>query len=250
MSYLQRLATQTIKAPGNVRPLVNPYVNSTESRPESADEGLAEETIYRNQPKPLPRRTGIPSSPPAFAGGQTSQKVSSAEVSRGLRESSTESIPFEPLTGESEIEGKTSAKDRVVHLEHPLLENSRPQAQAHAESASPGDVPIEIVMQESIEPETRKDPARPRQPPVGKAAHQVRPSDVRILDPHPTRGMEQTHLPRNSGPPLRGADEIEINIGRIEVTAIPPAAPRSTPPARKSLNLDEYLQRRNGRNDR
>jgi hypothetical protein len=62
--------------------------------------------------------------------------------------------------------------------------------------------------------------------------------------------MEQTHLPRNSGPPLRGADEIEINIGRIEVTAIPPAAPRSTPPARKSLNLDEYLQRRNGRNDR
>ncbi len=46
----------------------------------------------------------------------------------------------------------------------------------------------------------------------------------------------------------RGADDIQINIGRIEVVAVPPAPARSTPaPARKGMSLDEYLSRRNGR---
>jgi hypothetical protein len=42
-------------------------------------------------------------------------------------------------------------------------------------------------------------------------------------------------------------DEIEINIGRIEVTAAPPplraAAPKTQ---RKAPSLDDYLRRRNG----
>jgi hypothetical protein len=44
------------------------------------------------------------------------------------------------------------------------------------------------------------------------------------------------------------SEEIEIHIGRIEVTAMPPAAPRPMPaPARKTQTLDEYLRRSNGR---
>jgi hypothetical protein len=43
-------------------------------------------------------------------------------------------------------------------------------------------------------------------------------------------------------------DDIQINIGRIEVIAAPPLAPRSAPaPARKGISLDEYLSRRDGR---
>lgn len=43
-------------------------------------------------------------------------------------------------------------------------------------------------------------------------------------------------------------DDIQIHIGRIEVIAMPPAAPRPTPvPARKSQTLDEYLRRGSGR---
>lgn len=251
--YLQRLVTQAIKPQGNVRPLVNPYVNSIESRPEPADEGLVEETVYGtvNQPKQFPRRTGIPSAVPTPASGATLKRDSSAEVSRErVQESSAESVPFEPLMSENEIEVTTSAKGRVVHVEHPRSGNSR--AQTHDDSARREDVPLEIVVQESAPLETRKDPTRSRvrqQPLLGKtAAHEVRPSDVKILSPRAARRMEQPHLLRNSAPPLRGADEIQINIGRIEVTAIPAAASRSTPPARKSLNLDEYLQRRNGRN--
>lgn len=46
----------------------------------------------------------------------------------------------------------------------------------------------------------------------------------------------------------RQGDEIQIHIGRIEVTAMPPAAPRPMPvPARKTQTLDEYLRRGSGR---
>jgi hypothetical protein len=48
--------------------------------------------------------------------------------------------------------------------------------------------------------------------------------------------------------PERGPEDIRIHIGRIEVTAAPPAPARPAPaPARKSPSLDEYLKRRPGR---
>lgn len=44
------------------------------------------------------------------------------------------------------------------------------------------------------------------------------------------------------------SSEIQIHIGRIEVTAMPPTVPRPVPtPARKSETLDEYLRQRNER---
>jgi len=42
------------------------------------------------------------------------------------------------------------------------------------------------------------------------------------------------------------ADDIQIHIGRIEVTAVPPAAPRPAPP-RKGQTLDDYLRTSKGR---
>jgi len=46
----------------------------------------------------------------------------------------------------------------------------------------------------------------------------------------------------------RQGDDIQIHIGRIEVTAMPPTASRPMPvPARKSQTLDEYLRRGSGR---
>ena len=53
---------------------------------------------------------------------------------------------------------------------------------------------------------------------------------------------------RRRQPAQREADEIHIHIGRIEVAAIAQPAPRPTAAAaRRSLNLDEYLRRGNGR---
>jgi hypothetical protein len=48
--------------------------------------------------------------------------------------------------------------------------------------------------------------------------------------------------------PEREPDEIQIHIGRIEVTAAPPAAVRpASKPERKALSLDDYLKRKRGR---
>ena len=53
---------------------------------------------------------------------------------------------------------------------------------------------------------------------------------------------------RRSQPAQREADEIHIHIGRIEVAAISQQAPRpAAAAARRSLNLDDYLRRGNGR---
>lgn len=47
----------------------------------------------------------------------------------------------------------------------------------------------------------------------------------------------------------REPDEIQIHIGRIEVTAVPPAPVRpAARTERKSINLDEYLKQRRGGN--
>jgi hypothetical protein len=44
----------------------------------------------------------------------------------------------------------------------------------------------------------------------------------------------------------RDPDEIQIHIGRIEVTAIQPPAPRAPKPSDKAISLDAYLERHNG----
>ena len=58
------------------------------------------------------------------------------------------------------------------------------------------------------------------------------------------RGNERTDASSRMARPDRETDEVQIHIGRIEVTAVPPAPARpAAPPARKSLRLDEYLRR-------
>jgi hypothetical protein len=53
----------------------------------------------------------------------------------------------------------------------------------------------------------------------------------------------EPHAPRAERQP----DEIQIHIGRIEVTAVSAPAPRPPRPPDKSVSLDDYLRRRGGR---
>ena len=52
---------------------------------------------------------------------------------------------------------------------------------------------------------------------------------------------------RHAGPVERQPDEIQIHIGRIEVTAMLPPVPRGPKASDRGLSLDAYLNRRNGR---
>lgn len=77
-------------------------------------------------------------------------------------------------------------------------------------------------------------------------------SSPQALPAPPTRSTDQSRsnrdLARQQRPPPRDPDEIQIHIGRIEVTAVPPPQVKAAPaPTRKSPSLDEYLKRRPGR---
>jgi hypothetical protein len=61
-------------------------------------------------------------------------------------------------------------------------------------------------------------------------------------------GRDVAERVRTSRSNKREPDEIQINIGRIEVTAVPEAPARPAPrPGRKQFSLDEYLRRADGR---
>lgn len=90
--------------------------------------------------------------------------------------------------------------------------------------------------------EPGNDPAQ--QPPL--APHAVPATNAlqpRLLQQRPL--MPSLPQPARTQPNApTPSDEIEIHIGRIEVTAVPPPPPaRPAPPARKTLDLGEYLKR-------
>jgi hypothetical protein len=86
----------------------------------------------------------------------------------------------------------------------------------------------------------------PLQPPL---ADEIRPAEPR--SPHtlaPGRLIARMEPGRSPQRQVETAAEVEIHIGRIEVTAVPPPVTRpvaSQP--RKSLDLGEYLKRGRGR---
>lgn len=79
-----------------------------------------------------------------------------------------------------------------------------------------------------------------------------RPTAVsgRALAPRRSPSHRETAQAAQRAQEQREPDEIEIHIGRIEVTAVPPPAQvrLAARPERKAVNLDEYLKRRHGRN--
>jgi len=93
---------------------------------------------------------------------------------------------------------------------------------------------------------TRRDPARetPVIPP--RPAASLRDIEPPVASSPATLRRPAADERRTAARP-RSSDDIHIHIGRVEVTAVPPPAPRPpAAPARKTMTLDEYLGRRNG----
>jgi hypothetical protein len=247
--YLQRLASQAVKPQANVRPLVNPFTAPAAAtvRLQPLDDGPLEETVYTSidQSKRIPKGT---ETPPGMSGPESNKSVTQNVRDRVVRESEDRS-PFQPLLSAAE-ELSPARPDHAAKA--PPLGQESSREESNSDNALHGGS-LEIVVAEGAQARAGRDLTRGsivrRQTPRGEGAvREVLPHEVRILEPSPAGRADTPHLPRKSMAASRGADEIQINIGRIEVTAMPQAAPRPTPPVRKSINLDEYLKPRHGRN--
>jgi hypothetical protein len=126
------------------------------------------------------------------------------------------------------------------------VSTSRKTAPALAE---PG--PLGITKTEQL-PEIHAESGEPYTPLLPPIAHTA-DAEVEIFRPSQTivsaaLKKETFGVPRRAVASEHEPDEIQIHIGRIEVTAVPQTAPRpAVVPASKSINLDEYLKRGRGR---
>jgi hypothetical protein len=121
--------------------------------------------------------------------------------------------------------------------------------------------PIRADLPHSLEEPGRSQPAQPEiepariepdrfllQPPPANPLRLLMPQAA--IEPEGRPAQAQAKEPaRRAAQPSREPDEIHIHIGRVEVAAISQPAARPAPASqqRKSMSLDEYLRRSNGR---
>jgi hypothetical protein len=133
----------------------------------------------------------------------------------------------------------TRSTDRAVP---PLFAASRPDGRA----VGPGD---ELGVQSTRSRLSLASGVDVSAPVLGAADHGFRPlirpnglarSDAALFEPRPLPQERTSRVERQ-------VDDIQIHIGRIEVTAVRSAALAAPKTPERSLSLDAYLNRRNGR---
>jgi hypothetical protein len=89
---------------------------------------------------------------------------------------------------------------------------------------------------------------RPKKEPIGEEIPNRRPMQrASALEAYPARNHVRKWPTLKHEQP-KPSEDVQIHIGRIEVVAVPPApAPPPAKPVRRSLNLQEYLKRQDGR---
>jgi hypothetical protein len=133
------------------------------------------------------------------------------------------SPPVTPIAGNEKPNGRTKSVSEPVAASAPRTQNNQ------AEESGP---PAKLRYQPLVSTGT----SSPESTPVRRNG-----SD-RLIPEIPKEA--KSRLFSSTGSQRSEPDEIQIHIGRIEVTAVTQAAPRpAPPPARKSISLDEYLQR-------
>jgi len=176
--------------------------------------------------KSMPRSEGNPVStarpePPVVAGAKWEMPISAAAPRPGdpgpgvVRQRELPRFAFEPLI----------PVPAVIVASDPA---SYPQGNEHPDS-QPSDSEPDPVRLLSRTRDRKADIDR-RSEPINRGALQERTLRERSM--------------RRERPVRAQPDEVQIHIGRIEVTAVPPAAPPAIRKAtRKSLSLSEYLSR-------
>jgi hypothetical protein len=249
--YLQRLAANARKPSASIHPVVGSRFTAPKfgDAPETlpGEEEMVVSTSHSQPvvtpPSAVPRSPGLPlmPAPPLIS-------------------------PLISFSANPRQDSQSSPVADAGDLPKPLLERPEERVTPAAASVRTYGVPdpTEGLLDSSRENETT-NPSEPRHA-AARERHEILQYSYRPLvaeDLHPATGpristttpaaslnerTRQVDSSRRIAPPVREPDQIEIHIGRIEVTAVPqPQARPAAPAPRKSLNLDEYLKRQNRR---
>jgi hypothetical protein len=230
--YLQRMAASAVRPQSGIHPLVGSiYAGrafADAPRDAAAESGVHEEERWTTTPQPVgeQRDAGVEPDASPFRESAKSEVAqrrlerSATEASRYEERIDAQRAPFRPLLAAAAAESAESSGY-----------DSAADAERHVRSG------------DGFE---REDSERSRAGESGFEA--LLPRESR--SPLAVSGVRRAKAAafQHSAPAEREPDKVEIHIGRIEVTAVPQEAPR--PPAtrpRKSLDLGEYLKRRDGR---
>ena len=242
--YLQRLVSVAMGAGSSVHPLLT----SVFSRPATPDEPALSPQGDNLKFMSTSRRTdGIPLEISAEFADASTEASTPVHVSRQAEEQPS----FDEVQVNKIAQKVPQAATTItVTNSQPLLtsDGPPPTLPAAAQSAEPDSL--------AVQPSTKRTQRQSRGPganiPVYVPLLNTMPSvsrsesietktpacsDARMSQ----RRVRQSSVPAAAG----GPDEIQIHIGRIEVTAVPPPAATPTPKrATKGLSLQEYLKRR------
>ena len=255
-SYLQRLVSSA-RRPGTA---IRPGLGSLFSY--SADHEMVEgfhevqQTVVARQPEtpaaPVSRSTPLtlpaPELPPARSEVSNLDPKAPAFQPAVAR---SDNEAFEPR-GQIAPGGQPKGPRPIAETQTPLaipvtavLRNERPACQTDGNSEPP--------LRQSLGAEGAIEQPAPQvsRPGFDKplVKEGFRPTEARsfqkstsVTSDHPK--AEKAVSPRRVPQAEREANDIQIHIGRIEVTAVPPPPARpAVQPVRKSLRLDEYLRR-------
>jgi hypothetical protein len=217
--YLQRMVSSAIRPEGGIHPLVGSIYAG------SAFTGTAHDAVAQ----PAFLEEGCPMTSPQ-SGGLARDSLDEADA----------------LT--SGLHVKSEAPRRRVGV--PPAEDSRLEGRVEAQRTQfrPLLSKAEMTGREERSSKSAWDTGRPERSDVGFDREAGEPLRARASSFEQRLPRAKPEVFPGSAPAEREHDKVEIHIGRIEVTAVPQEAPRPVAARpRKSLDLGEYLKRRDGR---
>jgi hypothetical protein len=219
--YLQRLVQTAAQPVQSVHPFVGSIFASSyddqQRSVESEEFGVATSAINRPagptlQPQTVPRHNAQPEGVPL----REYRPIAPADTVTPLQ------------TG-----GETNADARQIESSRALLLQEEqfvqpPRPASNFEETEPDYLPSSVTLRTEF--------------------HPLMPQEAAVAAPqlaHPTsRAKGRAPSDSRSVAAGRASDDIEIHIGRIEVTAVHPPAPRTSKTPDRSPSLDAYLNRR------
>jgi len=232
--FLQKLASSVIQPTPNLHPFAESiYPAPLHASSEGLSQALGVATSGQETALPSPVVQSptftLARSPHSEVQSWSSTTMSSTEAKKPSPHGQNNFRPLLPVLGTQDSEPNVQYIS-VSRIRSVADEDSRKNA-----ALSPNVGPTHLAQDESVPAAKQVAPLRPQFDAQSLLALRKRTSAAARFV---SRAQQET---------LTGED-IRIDIGRIEVIAVPPSSPRATPaPIGKGLSLDEYLNRRNGR---